>query len=149
MPYDKSHPPAKLKNLSDKKKRQWVSVFNSCYSKKHDDAKCHQMAWGVVKKASDMKKVAVELIKIAKEIIGKTKVIVSRKGLGSAIINSSKINNEENKIDVKIILVESYREGLFNFLINQNGDDIKKSVQLSLDAAEEAFIKEMKKHYTE
>jgi hypothetical protein len=55
MPYDVSNPPAKLKNLSDKEKRQWIHVFNSCYSEHHDDAKCHRMAWGVVggdKKAS-------------------------------------------------------------------------------------------------
>jgi hypothetical protein len=53
MPYDVSHPPAKLKGLTDKEKRQWVKVFNSCYSEHHNDAKCHKMAWGSVKKASE------------------------------------------------------------------------------------------------
>jgi hypothetical protein len=48
MPYDISNPPAKLSGLSDKKKRQFIHVFNSCYSEHHDDEKCHKMAWGAV-----------------------------------------------------------------------------------------------------
>jgi hypothetical protein len=50
MPYDVSKPPAKLRNLSSKKKRQWIHVFNSCWERHHDDARCHRMAWGVVGK---------------------------------------------------------------------------------------------------
>jgi len=53
MPFDQSNPPAKLKNLSEKKQRQWISVFNSCWENHHDDEKCHKMAWGVVKKANE------------------------------------------------------------------------------------------------
>jgi hypothetical protein len=52
MPFDPNKPPAKLKNLSDKQKRQWVDIFNSCWEKHHNDKKCHKMAWGGVKKAS-------------------------------------------------------------------------------------------------
>lgn len=54
MPFDPSHPPAKLKSLSPKKQRQWVEVFNSCWEGKKDDKKCHMMAWGAVKKACRM-----------------------------------------------------------------------------------------------
>ena len=52
MPFDPDNPPAKLKNLSDKKKRQWVHVFNSCYEKHKNDETCHKMAWGTVKKSA-------------------------------------------------------------------------------------------------
>ena len=53
MPYDKSNPPAKLKGLPEKKQRQFVEVFNSCWGEHKDDEKCHKMAWGVVKKAHE------------------------------------------------------------------------------------------------
>lgn len=53
MPYSPDNPPDKLKGLSGKKQRQFMEVFNSCFDKHHDDGKCHAMAWGVVKKASD------------------------------------------------------------------------------------------------
>ena len=46
MPYDPENPPAKLRGLSSAKQRQWVHVFNSCYEKYSDDAKCSKMAWG-------------------------------------------------------------------------------------------------------
>jgi hypothetical protein len=52
MPFDPNNPPSKLKNLSDKKKRQWVHVFNSCYEKSPDEKKCHMQAWGTVKKSA-------------------------------------------------------------------------------------------------
>jgi cation transport regulator ChaB len=51
MPFDPSHPPAKLKKLSPKKRRQWVRVFNSEYDRSHDDRKAHMVAWGAVKKS--------------------------------------------------------------------------------------------------
>ena len=54
MPYDKSNPPAKLKGLSERKQKQWVEVFNDCWSEHRDDKKCHMMAWGVVKKEAGM-----------------------------------------------------------------------------------------------
>jgi len=38
--------------LSEKKRRQFMHVFNSCYEKHRDDGRCHAMAWGAVKKAS-------------------------------------------------------------------------------------------------
>ena len=90
MPFDPSNPPAKLKNLSDKEKRQWVEIFNSCWKKHKDDEKCHKMAWGGIKKASVEEKVecpscvvsdnenpnarnapcwAGELVSIAKELL--------------------------------------------------------------------------------
>ena len=50
MPYDPDNPPAKTKNLSDKKSRQFVHVFNDCWKENKDDAKCHAMAWGVAGK---------------------------------------------------------------------------------------------------
>jgi len=53
MPYDVNNPPSKLRGLSEKKQRQWVEVFNSCYERHKDDALCHKMAWGVVKKCED------------------------------------------------------------------------------------------------
>jgi hypothetical protein len=52
MPFDPNNPPSKLKNLPDKKKRQWVHVFNSCYKKHKDDKTCHMQAWGAVKKSA-------------------------------------------------------------------------------------------------
>ncbi len=52
MPYDINNPPDKIRNLSEKKQRQWIEVFNSCWDKHQDDATCHAMAWGVVKKSS-------------------------------------------------------------------------------------------------
>jgi cation transport regulator ChaB len=52
MPYSPDNPPDKLKGLPENKQRQWVEVFNSCWKEHEDDAKCHAMAWGVVKKAS-------------------------------------------------------------------------------------------------
>lgn len=51
MPFDPKNPPEKIRKLSDKKQRQWVHVFNSCFSEHHDDEKCHKMAWGAVKTA--------------------------------------------------------------------------------------------------
>ena len=47
MPYDPDNPPEKLRGLPENKQRQWVHVFNSCYEKYGDDAKCSKMAWGV------------------------------------------------------------------------------------------------------
>lgn len=52
MPFNPNNPPAKLKNLSAKKQRQWVHVFNSCYKKNPDEKKCHMQAWGTVKKSA-------------------------------------------------------------------------------------------------
>lgn len=52
MPFDPNNPPEKVGKLSAKKQRQFVHVFNSCWEKHHDDAKCHKMAWGAVRKAS-------------------------------------------------------------------------------------------------
>lgn len=51
MPYSPNNPPDKLKGLPEKQQRQWVHVFNKCFEDGGDDAKCHAMAWGVVKKA--------------------------------------------------------------------------------------------------
>lgn len=53
MPYSYDNPPSKIRNLSKKKQRQWISVFNDCYNDHHDDAKCHKMAWGVTNKCAD------------------------------------------------------------------------------------------------
>jgi hypothetical protein len=58
MPFDPDNPPAKLKNLSDKKKRQWVHVFNSCWEKHADEKTCHMMAWGTVKKQASTREMA-------------------------------------------------------------------------------------------
>jgi hypothetical protein len=52
VPYDPDNPPSKVKGLSKNKQRQFVEVFNSCWSKNHDEGKCHAMAWGVAKKAA-------------------------------------------------------------------------------------------------
>ena len=51
MPFDPSHPPAKLKKLSPKKQRQWIKVFNSVFSRTHDDKASHMAAWGAVGKS--------------------------------------------------------------------------------------------------
>ena len=51
MPFDPKNPPEKIRKLSDKKQRQWIAVFNSCYGEHADDEKCHKMAWGAVKTA--------------------------------------------------------------------------------------------------
>ena len=61
MPYDIDNPPSKLDKLSDKRKRQFIEVFNSCFEKHHDDKKCHMMAWGVVKKASQDEQVVRQI----------------------------------------------------------------------------------------
>ena len=66
VPFDPNNPPSKLKNLSDKKKRQWVHVFNSCYKKNPDEKKCHMQAWGTVKKSA---RIALALSKVDKKII--------------------------------------------------------------------------------
>jgi uncharacterized protein YdaT len=55
MPYDQSNPPKKLKSLSPKRRRQWVRVFNSCWDRGYDEARCHRMAWGAVKSMSEDK----------------------------------------------------------------------------------------------
>jgi len=55
MPFDPDNPPEKVSKLSEKKQRQWVHVFNSCYDKHGDDALCHKMAWGAVKKSGSTK----------------------------------------------------------------------------------------------
>lgn len=48
MPYNSTADlPESTSGLADKKKRQWMHVFNSCYKKHGDDEKCHKMAWGV------------------------------------------------------------------------------------------------------
>ena len=69
MPFDPDNPPEKVKGLSEKKQRQWVEVFNSCWSEHADDAKCHAMAWGVVKKASSDAVAARELLVAARELL--------------------------------------------------------------------------------
>ena len=51
MPFDPSHPPAKLKNLTEKQKKIFISAFNSCWEKDHDDEKCHKIAWAAAGKA--------------------------------------------------------------------------------------------------
>jgi hypothetical protein len=73
MPFDPNNPPSKLDKLSDKKKRQWVHVFNSCYKKNKDDKKCHMQAWGAVKKSASRMPTASE--RILKEIRSITKII--------------------------------------------------------------------------
>jgi hypothetical protein len=87
MPFDPNKPPAKLKNLSDKKKRQWIHVFNSCYKKNKDDKKCHMMAWGSVKKSANSRlpTVSGRIVKemIRKEIKAFRRNVDRRKGLSS------------------------------------------------------------------
>src|SRR5690606_2002578 len=56
-----NNPPEKIRKLSQKKQRQWVSVFNSCYESGGDDAKCHAQAWGVVGKRASMEDMVVML----------------------------------------------------------------------------------------
>jgi cation transport regulator ChaB len=68
MPFDIKNPPEKIKKLSEKKQRQWIHVFNSCWDKNKDDALCHKMAWGAVKKSSVENPIANELVKIARLI---------------------------------------------------------------------------------
>lgn len=65
MPFDPDNPPDKLKNLSEKKQRQWCNVFNSCWKEHEDDEVCHKMAWGVV----NANAVANELVRVAKQLI--------------------------------------------------------------------------------
>ena len=50
MPYDPANPPAKLRRLSPKKKRQWVHVFNSATERGADEESAHKQAWSAVKK---------------------------------------------------------------------------------------------------
>jgi cation transport regulator ChaB len=59
MPYDVSNPPAKVKNLSAKKQRQWVHVFNSAMEGGADEASAHKQAWGAVKKEQVCEELAV------------------------------------------------------------------------------------------
>lgn len=69
MPFDPDNPPDKVSKLSEKKQRQWVHVFNSCWEKHKDDGKCHAMAWGAVKKASVADRVASRFLR---RIVGET-----------------------------------------------------------------------------
>ena len=64
MPYDVDNPPSKIRGLSQEKQRQWVHVFNSCYEKHGDDAKCSKMAWGVTGGWKD-KELVLEIIEKA------------------------------------------------------------------------------------
>jgi cation transport regulator ChaB len=59
MPYDVSNPPAKVKNLSAKKQRQWVSVYNSAAEGGADEASAHKQAWGAVKKEQVIEELAM------------------------------------------------------------------------------------------
>jgi hypothetical protein len=71
MPFDPDNPPEKIRKLSEKKQRQWVSVFNSCWKKHHSDEQCHKISWGVVgRSASDRRKLARELLRLAKNLLG-------------------------------------------------------------------------------
>jgi hypothetical protein len=53
MPYDLDNPPDKIKNLSPKKQRQFIHVYNSCWDKNHDEELCHKQAWGVTGGSED------------------------------------------------------------------------------------------------
>ena len=64
MPYDPDNPPDKLKSLSKKKKRQWVHVYNQCSKDGGSESKCHQIAWGVAKKATIDDSISESLIRI-------------------------------------------------------------------------------------
>lgn len=68
MPYDPDNPPAKVRKLSTKKQRQWVNSFNSAWEKYGDEARAHKIAWGSVKKDSE---VVEDLLRLSKSLICK------------------------------------------------------------------------------
>jgi len=57
MPYDSPDEVASkvrgTEKLSEKRRRQFMHVFNSCYENSSDEGKCHAQAWGVVKKSAN------------------------------------------------------------------------------------------------
>lgn len=52
MPYDPNNPPSKTKNLSAKKRRQWVHVLNSSLERGDEEDVAHRKAWGAVKNSN-------------------------------------------------------------------------------------------------
>jgi cation transport regulator ChaB len=61
--------------LTEKQRRQFIAVFNSCWDKHKDDATCHKMAWGVVKKNKKGKAVMGDK-QIYKELIDISKILM-------------------------------------------------------------------------
>jgi len=63
-----------ISKLSDKKKRQWRHVFNSCYEKNGDKSSCYAQAWGAVNKTACVRcspelRLASELLLIARCVV--------------------------------------------------------------------------------
>ena len=85
----------------------------------------------------DRNLVAQELIRLAKHLIGGASKINSKKGYAFA-----KVNELDEKVEMEITLQETYQPGLFS-------GKPQDAIQKAMDAAEDAFLKEMRKHYEE
>jgi cation transport regulator ChaB len=58
--------------LSDKKQRQFRHIFNQCFKDKGDSGSCYAQAWGAVRKsASERRKLAREILHLAKSLLSK------------------------------------------------------------------------------
>ncbi len=111
MPYEK--PPEKIKNLSEKKQRQWVAVFNSCWDEHSDDEKCHAMAWGAVKKSSD-EWVAREMLKVAHDIEAADRIALT-------FVNEARAIKMKTYVDDFFGDVKKFKGQLNKFLKNLPG----------------------------
>jgi len=83
----------------------------------------------------DRKLIAKELVKFAKALVSGR--INSKQGMAYANVNEA-----HDKVNVEIVIEETYQPGLFD-------GDPKAIVKQAMNAAEEAFIAEMRKHYDE
>ena len=78
MPY--SSPPAKTRKLPDKKRRQWMHVFNSSMKAGDDEVTAHKKAWGTVKQSSWLNNSGYQLglfIKYANELGVSAPVVIN------------------------------------------------------------------------
>lgn len=80
------------RKLSDKQRRQFLHVFNSCWDRNPgDDAKCHAQAWGTVKKFGfDQQKVARELTRISSLLVSRERPLADFANVGPRAIGALK-----------------------------------------------------------
>ena len=103
--------------LSDRKKSQFMAVFNKCWDEKGDDSSCYAMAWGAVKNTSSMRMVAGELHLIAQEVEFSFKRL-ERQMWRDAVKEAQErqgiffdLENDDSEDDPKIVKVGEYEIG--------------------------------------
>lgn len=55
--------------LSERKKRQWRHVFDSCYEKHGDKETCYKQAWGAVKNTASCHCLAKATLAVARDVL--------------------------------------------------------------------------------